>query len=57
MLSRMFCGGVMLIAMMQGCTVTTGVYVEKDWMIDSHINPDMNTKFKIEATRTFGDTH
>jgi len=43
-----------MIAMMRGCTVSTGIHVEKDWNTQRNFNhPDLNTKFKIEATRTF----
>lgn len=57
MVTRMFVC-VLMIGMLRGCTVTTGVHVEKDWMTDNQFShPDLNTKFKIETSKTFGEPH
>jgi len=51
-------GTVMMSVMLRGCTVTTGVHVEKDWKTgNEYTSPDLNTKFKIETSKTFGEDH
>lgn len=37
-----------------GCVVTGGVYLQKDWDIDSAIkSPDMHTQLKLEFSKDF----
>ena len=44
---------IVLVAGLHGCTVSTGVYVEKDWSTTNGHQHDMNTKFKIETSKEF----
>ena len=42
------------LVLFSGCTVTTGVYVDKDWLTDDVFgSPDLRTRWKMEAQREF----
>ena len=46
----------LMIGLLRGCVISTGIHVEKDWSTDvGFANPDLNTKFKVEASKSFGD--
>ncbi len=45
---------VVCLSVMHGCTVTAGFHVDKAWQTDGmYTNPDHNTRFKIETSKTF----
>ena len=45
----------MLCLLLSGCSVTAGVYLEKDWQTDAKLynKPDLRSKIKLEVTRDF----
>ena len=45
---------LLFLIFMTGCTVSTGVYLEKDWKTDAvYLTPDLRTRWKLEATKEF----
>ena len=55
MLARV-CLCFLMVGLLRGCVISTGIHVEKDWSTDvGFANPDLNTKFKVEASKSFGD--
>ncbi len=47
-----FC--IFLFAGLQGCTVTTSMFVEKDWQTERrYATPDMKTTFKVSTSKEF----
>ena len=37
-----------------GCKVSTGIFIEKDWIVDENMNkPDLRTKYEIRMSRDF----
>jgi len=45
---------LLMLALVNGCKVTTGFYIEKDWQTEELFkNPDLRTKAKIEMSRDF----
>lgn len=46
--------GLIVLVCLTGCKVSTGVFIEKDWVVDdSMAKPDLRTKWEVRMERNF----
>ena len=51
---RLLAWMLLFFAVATGCKVSTGVFIEKDWVVDeSMARPDLRTKYEIRMSRDF----
>ena len=45
---------LLLLVFVSGCKVSTGIFIEKDWVVDDSLGkPDLRTKYELRMSRDF----